>query len=716
VTETRPAARWRRPVAFAFVVAAMLLATSAPAAHAADDLRWATDTTYRVDPGDGVVRVRLDIRITNQKPNAVRRTATQILTTRYFYDKLFLSLQREARSVRATSNGSTLRVSIANKARHRALTVRIPNLYYRQSRSIRLEYELPGSKPRSAGDIRVGQAYTTFTTWAWGDPGLSTVRVVMPKGFTNHGYGKPFKASTEDGRVVLSSGKISDPGDWYSVISADRPSALTNVQVGTDDAPIVVHAWPEDSAWRDQVSKVLDDGVPVLQELIGLDWPVSGELTVTEVHTPPLEGYAGTYTFLSDAIRISEELDAQTILHEASHAWFDYAFINERWIYEGLAEEYTARALEKAGIEGPAAPKRVTPTDKIAFRLADWPGPGRLDDDDTAAREDFGYAASWLVMREVVRQAGEDGMRDVFDALAVRAVPYPGEDPTEKAADPADWQYFLDLVQELTDSEDADELFRTWVAPDSAFATLDARAKARDAFHALEASAGEWTAPQVVRLRMWTWSFGSASEGIAAAQEVVADRDALAAISARLGTAIPAAFEAQFEAARTTPMLERLEVDVERHTEVAETLLATRDQLAVPRSPIAELGLVGEVATAGFDAGLAAFSANDLDGALAGSAASVAMLAGAEEVGRGRAIAIAVAVIGLLLLLLLAAWLLRRRRRRRSIALDAGPGPSIALAGGPGASTTLPGTPDSADAGAGSASAATPPEPGAVSD
>ena len=78
---------------------------------------------------------------------------------------------------------------------------------------------------------------------------------------------------------------------------------------------------------------------------------------------------------------------------------------------------------------------------------------------------------------------------------------------------------------------------------------------------------------------------------------------------------MPTVFEAQYEAARTAPILERLEAHVERHTEVAETLLATRDQAA-----------------------------------------------------------------------------------------------------GPGASTTLRGTPDSADAGAGSAPAATPPEPGAASD
>ena len=117
-----------------------------------------------------------------------------------------------------------------------------------------------------------------------------------------------------------------------------------------------------------------------------LDWPVSGDLTVTEVHTPLLEGYAGIYESLTDEIRISEDLDDQTILHEASHAWFDHAFIDERWILEGLAEEYAARARAQLGYEGPDGPDPVAPDDAAAFPLDEWPAPGRIDDKATAER------------------------------------------------------------------------------------------------------------------------------------------------------------------------------------------------------------------------------------------------------------------------------------------------------------------------------------------
>jgi hypothetical protein len=180
-----------------------------------------------------------------------------------------------------------------------------------------------------------------------------------------------------------------------------------------------------------------------------------------------------------------------------------------------------------------------------------------------------------------------------------------------------------------------------------------------------------------------------------AASEVLADRAALTAASGRLGAPPPNDVEARFEEAATIDALDALESDLEQRAAVAEALVATRDRLAAPRTPLADLGLAGEQPVAGLDAALAAFSAGDLEAAVAGSTATTALLAGAEEVGRGRAVAVAV-VVGLGLLLL-AAWLVRRRRR----ATDLGTSPD--------APTTLAATPDPAAADAGAPPGATPP-------
>ena len=265
--------------------------------------------------------------------------------------------------------------------------------------------------------------------------------------------------------------------------------------------------------------------------------------------------------------------------------------------------------------------------------------------------------------------------------------------------------------------------------PATASTELDTRAAARDAYHALEDEVGEWAPPYLVRERLWSWAFTEATDSMTAASEVLVDRDALTAVSARLGASTPNDLETSFEEAGSIQALDAIEAELEHRAAVAETLIETRDQLAAPRTQFADLGLAGELPSAGFDAGLAAFTAGDLDGALAGSAATSALLAGAEEIGRGRAIAIGAAVVGLVLLLLVAIWLLRRRRRRRALAAAA---PSLLDAAawsapfgetsptdpgaGPDPPTTLAATPDPTAADADPRPASSPPAPGVDPD
>ena len=100
------AASRRHAIALGIAVMAVLLPATAPAVRAAEELRFTADTTYRIDADDAVVRVRIDVKVTNLKPNSVERTATQVITTRYYYDRLLFNIQREAKAVRATSGGS----------------------------------------------------------------------------------------------------------------------------------------------------------------------------------------------------------------------------------------------------------------------------------------------------------------------------------------------------------------------------------------------------------------------------------------------------------------------------------------------------------------------------------------------------------------------------------------------------------------------------------
>ena len=105
-----------------------VLPATAPSARAAEELRFTADTTYRVDPDDGVVRVRIDVKVTNLKPNTVRRTAIA-----GHHDPLLLRpppLQHPARGAgpceprRADRRSAS---SLDTRSTHRLLTVRMPN-------------------------------------------------------------------------------------------------------------------------------------------------------------------------------------------------------------------------------------------------------------------------------------------------------------------------------------------------------------------------------------------------------------------------------------------------------------------------------------------------------------------------------------------------------------------------------------------------------------
>ena len=154
--------------------------------------------------------------------------------------------------------------------------------------------------------------------------------------------------------------------------------ALTDVPLDLGGEDVVIHAWPEDREWLDRVSSVVEASVPDLETVIGLPWPVDRELGISEVSSPQIEGYAGLYDSATDEIQISEDLDEQIIVHETAHAWFNGGLFAQRWISEGLADEYASRVIAAEGrtVAGPAT---VSDRDKAAFRLNDWPPPSRVD-------------------------------------------------------------------------------------------------------------------------------------------------------------------------------------------------------------------------------------------------------------------------------------------------------------------------------------------------
>ena len=330
--------------------APLLSGLAAPVALAApDELDVRTTARYVVDPGTHRVRVIVDLMAFNSKPTVTGGGTV----TRYFFDGVNLGVQPEAVRLKATQDGEPIRLKVVNRDGYRLATVRFrERIYFQEAARVRLTFDLPAGEPRSDSDVRVGTAFATFVAWAFGDEG--TVRVEVPARYrVDHSGDTLEPVSGSGGSMQVLTGATDDPIAWYAQVNATDDAALTNDRLTlADGEPVVIHAWPEDSRWRTRVRTLLRDGVPELARRIGLPWPVDGPLSVVEVHTPVLEGYAGFYDQASDEITISEDLDDLTIVHEASHAWFNKRLFTERWIGEGLADEYAWRVLTRPGSQG----------------------------------------------------------------------------------------------------------------------------------------------------------------------------------------------------------------------------------------------------------------------------------------------------------------------------------------------------------------------------
>ena len=166
----------------------------------------------------------------------------------------------------------------------------------------------------------------------------------------------------------------------------------------------------------------------------GLDWPVTGDIEVIEVHTPLLEGYAGIFHTDERRIEISEDLDELTILHEASHAWF-----NDEPVRRALDRRGARRRVRLAGPRR-GLDRRAGPRPGLADRRRggpaqrlDVPRPDRRRGDPAPARRTATTRRGRSV-RALVADAGEAGMRDVLGAASRHETAYVGAGPAEKVA------------------------------------------------------------------------------------------------------------------------------------------------------------------------------------------------------------------------------------------------------------------------------------------
>jgi hypothetical protein len=387
---------------------------------------------------------------------------------------------------------------------------------------------------------------------------------------------------------------------------------------------------------------------------------VSGDIEVAEVHTPLLEGYAGVFYPSEDRIEISEDLDELTIIHEASHAWFNSNLFVGRWIDEGFADEYASRVLADVS-SGEVENDQVNADGPGHVPLNDWTHPGRIADEETDARERFGYAASWRVIDELIADIGEDGMRAVLAAADRDRVAYVGAGDPETVSIPNDWRRFLDLLDQAGKSTVADDLFRRWVVTADEAALLDARAIARQQYQALIAAGKGWLPGYAVRDPMGRWEFERAARQIADAAAVLSVRDQIAALATRLGVAAPASLRAAYEGA--TESFDSARTLAASQLASARALAAARDRVTGERGLLTSIGLIGADPAAELAKAASAFASGDRGATSAQADAAASLIDEAPAAGRTRAASGGLVGIGLVGAGLGGIAMARRRRR-----------------------------------------------------
>ncbi len=703
----------RRLAPIAIGLAAAVLAVAAPgAARAQSDgngLEEISVNTFRIDPEAGFVRVDVTISLRNVTTD---RRDGDVIRQRYF-DGYGVVVPAGAENIEARSSGGRVLdgewVSDPTTEAFALFQFDLADdLYSGESTTVTVSYDHRGLPPRSAIPWRSNAAYISLVAFGGGDTGDVSIELVLPAGYALDDFSdvEEFVRQPPDefGTVTYRAEGLDE--DFGALISVSNDDRLVSTPVDVDGASFVIESWPGDEEWITFTRDHLTVGVPGLAALIGSDWPVDEQLAIRETVEPAFAGYAGWFDARASEIAVGEELDAETVFHELSHAWFNDDRFPQRWLTEGFAQTYASEMVRADGDEA-REPPAIDKSDPNRQPLSTWTV------SDAEEYEDYGYAASWFVVDAIVDEIGFDAARDVLAA---------GEDPTSLVyGDPGrrgpdstrrGWERWYDLFELVGGSTVVDELFRAHVLDDAGQERLDERSAARVAYSELERAAAPWSMPVGVREAMNDWVFHRAEQRMDAAAEVVERRGQVEALeretgvrTADLAAAPFADAVADFEAplqilerqlaagnalvelqSEIAALAKRVEVVMpalggaryeDEVDDFGDAVGLGRDQLdALARVAAAidaeagaddllsRIGLVNTDIPGALDEARAALEAGDAATARARAAEVQAVLASADDTGRGRALVAAVAV-ALLLLVTVGLMVDRRRRRMR---------------------------------------------------
>ncbi|HEY0187551.1 MAG TPA: hypothetical protein VGC67_08685 [Cellulomonas sp.] len=609
--------------------------------------------TYTVDLPGSIVHVDGTVTLTNVTPSTA--------TTYYSFPQYQLGVLPGATAITVTRDGGRALSFTEQPGTEEyipSLLVNLsPALLYGQTQTVHVTYDLAASDPRAASYAQVNAAQATFLVLPDGDPGQASVAVVVPDGPDVEVVGSALTETSDGGTRRWTAEGIADPAEWRVQVVVRDDDLLVETTVDHGDGVRVV-GWPNDPEWLAFTSDLAERGLPVLEDVIGMEWGSSGVMEIREAATPSAFGFAGWYAEGTGVIEIDSGLDAHVTLHEMSHAWFNGEAFRGRWLNEGLAEEFSAAAMEPLGLERPV-PDAVDPAAEGAARLDEWTDDaitsGATDD---PASELYAYRAAWTVMHRIAEDIGTDGLAVVVRAAIEGQDAYPASTDTTGTTGPTGAHRFLDLAEGVGGSQQAVQAYRELVVGADGATVLDARAAAREQYQALLDAGDGWAPPAVVRDAMASWDFTTATEGMPRVAAVLTQRDALTDELAAIDASLPTAMQAQVEGSEDLAVLETLMADAASAVDGLTTAVRAEQDAG----PIARVGLLVGGADGSIADARAALDEGDYAAAARESAAAADAVGAAATIGGlligGVLVIVAGAVVAILLV--------RRSRAGRS--------------------------------------------------
>jgi hypothetical protein len=475
----------------------------------------ATTAHYVVQPAAGRIGVTVTVEFKNTTPD----TGTQISA----FDRIELPVQTGASEAKATDGTGAL---VSGLAVRDGMTVAFvtprTRIRFGQVSRFTLTFALADL---AAPAVHVRPDVVDFVAWGFGTS--SAVTIDLPPTLQVHSDGDPLATDAGPVRIRLTSGPIADPTQWLARLTATGPiSFLTltrRVTLASATVELQIRAWATDQAWGDRVAATASQALPLLEAATGMPYPRVGPLVLTE-SIPASEISEASAT--TGEIQVGYSASDFTVVHQLAHIWVSPQLTTERWLAEGLASHFAEQIGAALSIDPPYAPEaRAAELAADAFPLDAWGLPST-----DASRDAYGYAASWAVIDQAARLAGEGNLRRALARGVEGRSAYDPATPTGSASGPPstpiDSRRLLDQLSEQS-GIDLGDLFAARVFAPGAAQELDQRAVARLAYRALLDQAGDWGAPEAIRVAMSSWTFDDALRQLGDARRWMTERDQL---------------------------------------------------------------------------------------------------------------------------------------------------------------------------------------------